>query len=274
MKNAATPLPPKGRRLLEAIVDYLANHKVDHTRPETYPTYEVMYRMVVPNVPRRILYVGHNLRTRGLDDLADWTIANPWLPQVTGIIVDKITMRPGNGFFPSQKRTEGKDDGWWHEEVRKSIAFDWSPFVGTQQASSPRLLADDLSTDGVPKRIREEVSRIVRDTKIAREVKALHDHTCQLCGHRLEIAPGHFYSEAHHVRPLGKPHNGPDKKSNVVCVCPNCHVKLDFMKMTIRPGALRSADGHIVAQEFIDYHNRCVGRSPTVGSPSQQVLDR
>ena len=26
----------------------------------------------------------------------------------------------------------------------------------------------------------------------------------------------------------GIPHNGPDKLENMICVCPNCHVLLDF----------------------------------------------
>jgi len=45
---------------------------------------------------------------------------------------------------------------------------------------------------------------------------------------RLQISAGEFYLEAHHLKPLGKRHNGPDMEKNLVCVCPNCHVLLDF----------------------------------------------
>jgi len=30
------------------------------------------------------------------------------------------------------------------------------------------------------------------------------------------------------MEPLGTPHNGPDVYENIVCVCPNHHVLLDY----------------------------------------------
>ena len=253
MTARVTPLSFKGRRLLSAIVKYCQTHKIDHQRPETYPTYDYLYRAIVPNAPSVVLYVGHNLREKGLDTLNKWTMANKPLPKVTGLIVDRTKKRPGSGFFPSYNKTPGRDDAWWHEEVRKALIFDWSPYIGTQQAASPIFVADDLDEAELARRVKGEVSRIVRDTKIVREVKALHNHTCQLCGDRLELSPGTFYSEAHHLKPLGKPHAGPDKKANLVCVCPNCHVKLDYHAVRILPGQLKP--GHVVNQEYIDHHN-------------------
>jgi hypothetical protein len=75
MSAAITPLSSKGRRLLEAIVNYCRAHQVDHQHPVTYPTYN-LYRAIVPNVPAVVLYVGHNLRKKGLDELNEWTMAN------------------------------------------------------------------------------------------------------------------------------------------------------------------------------------------------------
>jgi len=256
MKPVITPLPLKGQRLLEAIVAILQRKKLNYTRPSTYPTYDALYHAVVPNAPARVLYVGHNLRKKGLDELNEWTMANPSLPKVTGLIVDAGKKRPGKGFFPSYKKTPVTDDAWWHEESRIAIAFDWSPYIGTQQATSPVFPADDLDADELAPRVQGKVSRIVRDTKIVREVKALHNHTCQLCKHQLELSPGVFYSEGHHLKPLGKPHNGPDKATNIVCVCPNCHVKLDYRRTKIHSGQLRVVSGHAVAQRFIDHHNK------------------
>jgi hypothetical protein len=256
MSAPVTPLSTKGRRLLEAIVHYLKTHQVDYRLPKTFPKYEEMYRAVEPAAPLRMLYVGRNLRRKGLDDLAEWTIQNSHLPKITGLIVDAGKKRPGDGFFPAFKKTDFVDDAWWHEEVRRSLAFDWSPYIGTQQATSPIFVADDLGGDELALRVKDEISRIVRDTKIVREVKALHGHTCQLCGDRLELGPGRYYSEAHHLKPLGKPHNGPDKQSNLICVCPNCHVKLDFTAMKIDPAKLRVISGHRVRKDFIEYHNR------------------
>jgi hypothetical protein len=115
--------------------------------------------------------------------------------------------------------------------------------------------AKDVPTDELPARMKVEVSRVVRDVGLAKAVKELHGHECQICGLRLELSRGQFYSEGHHLKPLGQPHNGPDVEGNVLCVCPNCHAKLDFAAIKIGPTNLRTAPGHSVRQEFIDYHN-------------------
>jgi hypothetical protein len=258
MGSATTPLSVKAKRLLEAIVSYLATNQVDPLNAATYPTYDRLYHAVVLNAPKRVLFVGHNLRKKGLDDLNDWTITNHSIPKITGLVVDgnPSKRRPGEGFFPSHGKLEGKDDHWWREQTRRSISFDWAPYVGAQKANSPPLIADDVPTGRLPKRQMSEISRLVRDTKIAREVKAHHGHVCQLCGDRLELSPGRYYSEAHHIVPLGKPHNGLDDKSNVICVCPNCHVKLDYHAIRILPGQLTLKIGHSVAAKFINYHNQ------------------
>lgn len=116
-------------------------------------------------------------------------------------------------------------------------------------------VADDIP-DGLPLRLKVEVSRVVRDVGMVREIKELHGHTCQVCGLRLELSVGKFYSEGHHLKPLGSKHNGPDVADNILCVCPNCHVKLDFNAVKIDAMKLRPATGHKVRQEFIVYHNQ------------------
>lgn len=52
---------------------------------------------------------------------------------------------------------------------------------------------------------------LVRSVQIAEYVKRLHDWTCD-----------RGYSEAAHIRPLGRPHAGPDVLANVLSLCPNC----------------------------------------------------
>lgn len=76
------------------------------------------------------------------------------------------------------------------------------------------------------------VNRLVRNTAVAAGVKKLYEDTCQICGLRLET-PGGAYSEAAHVRPLGTPHAGPDALSNMLCLCPNCHVLFDNHALTV-----------------------------------------
>jgi putative restriction endonuclease len=70
------------------------------------------------------------------------------------------------------------------------------------------------------------VQRLVRNTAVTQWVKDLHGHTCQVCGVALKTASGP-YAEGAHLRPVGQPHNGPDVVENVLCLCPNDHVRLD-----------------------------------------------
>jgi putative restriction endonuclease len=84
-----------------------------------------------------------------------------------------------------------------------------------------------MTTPGGPAaRAESTTSRIVRDTARSRRVKSLHHYVCQVCGVRLETKNGD-YAEGAHIRPLGRPHDGPDDESNILCLCPNHHVQLD-----------------------------------------------
>jgi hypothetical protein len=125
------------------------------------------------------------------------------------------------------------------------------------KASSLRIdeIAIDVATDELPKRMKSEVSRLIRNTRLVQAIKQAHANSCQLCGQKLELMPGTFYSEGHHLKPVGQPHNGPDTKDNILCVCPNCHVKLDFAVINLDATKLKTVPGHSVRPEFVDYHN-------------------
>ena len=66
-------------------------------------------------------------------------------------------------------------------------------------------------------------SRVIRSSVIGNYVKKMYDYTCQISGERLN-APNGPYAEACHIQPVGRPHNGPDEVSNVLCLSPNMHV--------------------------------------------------
>ena len=68
--------------------------------------------------------------------------------------------------------------------------------------------------------------RVIRDTKVTRAVKAMYDGRCQVCSIRLPTKSGN-YAEGAHIRPLGKPHHGPDIIGNILCLCPNHHAVFD-----------------------------------------------
>ncbi len=136
--------------------------------------------------------------------------------------------------------------------LRKYVEMVRSNYEGRFDAITPTAI--DVDENDWPTRIRTEISRIVRDTATARALKRLYDGQCQLCGNRLEISPGEFYLEAHHLKPLGKKHNGPDVEENLMCVCPNCHVLLDFNAQPFKLKNLKICL-HNIAEEFVSYHN-------------------
>ncbi|NLZ50060.1 MAG: hypothetical protein GX895_15010 [Clostridiales bacterium] len=114
--------------------------------------------------------------------------------------------------------------------------------------------AVDISDD-TPGRTEQVVSRIIRDSKLAREIKELYSYRCQLCETALDIGQGTYYAEAHHLRPLGQPHNGPDVKENIICVCPNHHALLDFGAIRLDRKTLGIDDSHGLSNDYIEYHN-------------------
>ena len=89
--------------------------------------------------------------------------------------------------------------------------------------------AEDLELDyGKRDKFRKSgtVVRIVRDTKIAHDIKKIYNYECQVCGFSIKNKKG-SYAEGAHIKPLGNPHNGDDNTDNLLCLCPNHHVMLD-----------------------------------------------
>lgn len=111
------------------------------------------------------------------------------------------------------------------------------------------------------------VTRRVRDSALSRSVKALYDDACQVCGTAITGSSGRSYSEGAHVKPLGRPHLGPDTITNILCLCPNHHVQLDLGGMVILDnfdvairadqaafGSLTFKKQHALEREFAAFH--------------------
>ena len=113
-----------------------------------------------------------------------------------------------------------------------------------------------------PDRVRSHTTRIVRETLASEAVKKAHQHVCQACSARIEL-PGGAYAQAVYIRPLGRPHNGPDTADNILCLCPNCHVLFDGWAFAIEDdgtiigalsGTLNEIEAHDVNREHLAYH--------------------
>ena len=103
--------------------------------------------------------------------------------------------------------------------------------------------------------------RVVRQTAVSNAVKRLYDYTCQFCATRITIPTG-GYAEAAHIKPLGRPHDGPDIPENVLCLCANCHVLFDRGAVGVAPngslinapGEIRVSSKHQIGFEHLEYH--------------------
>lgn len=131
---------------------------------------------------------------------------------------------------------------------------------------------DEVGNSSPASRRRANVARIIRDARLVAEVKGLHGDCCQVCGLQLPIRFAN-YSEAAHIRGLGRPHNGPDELENLLVLCPNHHVQFDRLAIYIRRdgtvcstrddsrvGALRRHPDHLIKEAHLRYHRALCGR--------------
>ena len=125
---------------------------------------------------------------------------------------------------------------------------------------------DTPSGNETPPKRQFMVTRTVRSTAVGEWVKRLHNFTCQICSSRLLTMAG-AYAEACHIKPLGRPHNGPDTPENILCLCPNCHVLFDELALWIsddlfiegRNNSLRVDPRHAISVEMLRGHRRMCG---------------
>lgn len=256
-------IPPRSQIILDYLVGLLPS--VTPGKPQTYATYkEVHTDLGLPGIP-------HDLERLGLGGLAT-SIDEAGLPGITGLIIRQDTFMPGDGYFKLYDREIG-DFPWWESEIRRVVGFDWSPF--SRRAIPKSFPKTPVAPDAKkPDRVETKTYRILRDTPLALKVKFLHDYRCQLCGQTIELSSGKAYAEAHHIRPLGAPHNGPDCLENLICVCPNHHVMLDYFSVPLCDEDISCVEGHNIASEFIEFHNRNVDERrsrATLAAPAKRA---
>jgi putative restriction endonuclease len=152
-------------------------------------------------------------------------------------------------------------DSYWKE--RGADGFLVCRYRLVADRSPPTALSDRSTgvTAEQPRRVETTVLRIVRNTELGKQVKRLYNYQCQVCGTRLECEGGP-YAEAAHIRPLGRPHDGPDVLDNLLCLCPNHHVLFDNGALLIHDdfglnggsARLNVRSDHPVDRVYLQYH--------------------
>ena len=132
----------------------------------------------------------------------------------------------------------------------------WGLRSYVKQTPTASDLMEQTLPDGnaIPEQVPQKAYRILRDTDLARKIKLLHKNTCQLCGTQVQLND-RSYSEAHHLKPLGQPHYGPDIPENIIVVCPTCHVILDYSAAPLIAHKINTVAGHVIGREYLEYHN-------------------
>lgn len=117
-----------------------------------------------------------------------------------------------------------------------------------------KKLKTDSNNNEETIRVLRTIDAILRNKALVNRIKKLYNNTCQICGLQLNVGKDKYYSEVHHIIPLGKPHNGKDSLDNMICVCPNCHVQLDLKSKFLDENTFAVSRHHISAN-YIKYHN-------------------
>lgn len=142
--------------------------------------------------------------------------------------------------------------------------------MGMEMGSATVLDEDERSTDLTPpERRRTEVSRIIRNTALVKQLKKEHNYECQVCGDIRYGPHKQPYAEGHHLHPLGE--DGRDDEENILVLCPNHHSDFDYGLVKIDPdtydithkyetghGSLRMVPGHDIGVDHIVYNNENV----------------
>jgi len=109
-------------------------------------------------------------------------------------------------------------------------------------------------------RISREVATILRKKSLIIKLKTIYNNTCQICGIMLSAGNNKFYSEVHHIIPLGHPHNGKDNLGNMICVCPNHHAQLDLLAIPLEIESFKIIR-HSISSASLEHHNLLFSRN-------------
>ncbi|QNE34936.1 HNH endonuclease [Leifsonia shinshuensis] len=230
-----------------------------------------------------IIYTGHGGRDpRTHKQVADQSADDPGNAGLITSWVGGLPVRVSRGahaasrFAPRQGYEYAglyEVTSYWTERGRDGFVIQR---FRLDRLSDPSTATDSETQDQVEFRT-TTISRRIRDSAASRRVKATYANACQICGTCLVGVAGRRYSEGAHVRPLGRPHLGPDDESNILCLCPNHHTQFDIGGLFVSDdltvtdvagnivGQLTFSGSHSVDPLHFDYHRSLWSVSPAGG---------
>ena len=228
-----------------------------------------------------IIYTGHGGRDGSGKQIADQTLTRGNLALAKNEI-DNLPVRvirgahKGNLFAPEVGyRYDGlyRVESHWIELGKSGFNVYRFKLVKQNNSLPPisvkatQIDIDQKYGSNNPKRVSSTVQRVIRDSKLGRQLKKLYDYKCQVCELQIQTEAG-FYAEAAHIKPVGAPHNGPDLLDNLLCLCPNHHLMFDKGVFCVDDrfnligidGKLHLNPKHDISKEFLSYHRSMFGK--------------
>ncbi|MBX9987166.1 HNH endonuclease signature motif containing protein [Priestia aryabhattai] len=155
-----------------------------------------------------------------------------------------VSLEKMNPFLENFKTNKEKDSitdkelnkSRLHEQDSKVLENNYlSNFMGTEILPTVLHISSENGEERsiklgkghiLPKKLRKNISLTNRNRLIVNQLKKLYEDKCQICSEQIEIANNKYYSEVHHIQPLGM-HDGPDIPENMIVLCPNHHIMFD-----------------------------------------------
>jgi predicted restriction endonuclease len=190
------------------------------------------------------------------------TQARGLMHKSSSIFIDYVKTVAGEHFNPTSEYWAAQGMDKFLEWKKK-----WE-FLKKQEAVDLETPAQETK-ELAPRKSTTTITRTIRDNALSRFLKGVYDYQCQICAYTFLTPRGIHYAESHHIKPLGGKHNGIDKETNMLIVCPLHHAMFDFGVIAIEPkkrtvlsidsgvkekGQKIALEKHKLNPDFLEYH--------------------
>ena len=124
-----------------------------------------------------------------------------------------------------------EDDTYGIREIKETVMAKVSRTNAVALPGITELELDDIDPDATPNKIDVIVQIWRRNRLIIADRKRKMGNKCEIVGcnyQPFEKSSGDYYSEAHHIIPIGRP--GSENPNNITILCPNHHREIHYGK--------------------------------------------